>query len=449
MRRSFIPSLLVLALVVGCGDGSTPAGASCEPACSSGYACNFGVCTPACNPPCGALEQCIVRSGASACVSTDASAPPWDIVTDLATNDTPTPPDDASPPGDGALSDTIAPSDTTAPEDAPAPSDTTAPEDNAPITDTPAPIDRPDAGSMDVPRDMTAPMDTTTVTDRGPVTDAPADRGTTTDTPVDRGPGTDVPRDTGPMDAGPPPCGREGQPCCFDVCAAGLRCLADRCQRYTLDTGECFHDSQCPAGRVCAGPQFCTGGRSCFRCTEALSSATGRDTTCMTYTSCATGLCINGRCTASCRYGTTGDTECQTFAANHVCAQTIFGVPPFDAGTAAAWETRGACVPSCARNADCTNGRVCVVNGDYVGDRTRFICSTTTRMGAAGARCTSFRDCQSGLCVNGAFADGTSACTAPCVNNADCPAAAPRCTFIDYYTPNGVPFTGRGCLPAT
>jgi hypothetical protein len=78
MRRSFIPSLLVLALAVGCGDDSTPAGASCEPACSAGYVCSFGICNPACNPPCGPFEQCLVRSGTSTCVSIDTSTPPAD-----------------------------------------------------------------------------------------------------------------------------------------------------------------------------------------------------------------------------------------------------------------------------------------------------------------------------------------------------------------------------------
>ena len=48
-----------------------------------------------------------------------------------------------------------------------------------------------------------------------------------------------------------------------------------------------------------------------------------------------------------------------------------------------------------------------------------------------------------------AFRDGTSACPAPCLTNADCPTAAPQCAMIDYYTPSGVAFTGRGCLPTT
>ncbi|MDQ3037669.1 MAG: hypothetical protein M3Y87_35075, partial [Myxococcota bacterium] len=60
MRATYLLLAIPLLVVAGCDAGTpaTDAGATCEPACRSGFACVRGECVSACNPACGAGERC-------------------------------------------------------------------------------------------------------------------------------------------------------------------------------------------------------------------------------------------------------------------------------------------------------------------------------------------------------------------------------------------------------
>jgi Cys-rich repeat protein len=104
-------------------------------------------------------------------------------------------------------------------------------------------------------------------------------------------------------------------------------------------------------------------------------------------------------------------------------------------------------VRGCARNADCTGGQVCHPALNRVTDRVDFICQDTPAMTSpAGVPCTSGETCQSSLCPPARVAGRPSVCTAPCVTDGDCPAAAPRCLDYPVARPGGAAQTARGCF---
>ena len=80
-------------------------------------------------------------------------------------------------------------------------------------------------------------------------------------------------------------------------------------------------------------------------------------------------------------------------------------------------------------------------------DRVVFICASTRATAPAGTPCRFGDDCQSGMCIGGANPMGGSACSAPCVDDSDCPTAAPVCMPIRLYTSRGTVSPTRGCLP--
>ncbi len=411
MRRRVLWAMILGAAVavVGCGSGDNGSvAAPCVPACRDGYACSFGNCVSACNPPCGPTELCAVVASIPGCVSRDAAAP---------TDATAPPVDVVIPPMDASAGTDVWPMDVTAPDDGSLPPDAST-----------------DAPVMDAPGMDGAHTDTPTGTDVSPASDGDVfDVGTLPDTT-------------------PVPCGALGQLCCDTLaCLGGLICdtSAGHCVTLMSQPGECHRASDCHGGSVCGGPSGCAP-RWCYLCQVAMGVARW-DAPCTGASQCASGVCFRGHCSAACDFGGTGDADCTAIAAGSRCVAMIFGLPPIsDAGIPATWQTFGACTPGCARNADCGAGRVCLPTANLLLDRLDLTCGTTTVAGTAGTPCTDGSTCASGLCILGAFADGGGgACTAPCVTNADCPAAAPVCSPITYETPSGGPQPGNGCLPAS
>lgn len=434
-----------LALAACASDGTdTP----CAPACSPGEACSFGVCMVRCNPACGASQQCILVGGATQCVGVDAGT-----VRDVAADRTP---------GMDALADGAdeVPTFDVASDLAAEPTTPDVALDAAaelPATDAPA------EASLDVAPD--APRD---VASEMPAMDASIDA--PADARVDTGaemPAMDVPRDVvtepPPADAAaempaadayaPPVCGEVGQPCCGgnggDVaCRAGLVCNAfenGRCVRATDPAPlECSATTGCTGGRVCQGPAYC-GTRACMRC--AFAGMLGYDAPCdvrMGGTTCATGVCLTGRCSWACAPGTAGDAECSRQAPNTRCQEAYYGID-IVAMRPTAWVTLGSCVPVCRRNIDCGTGRVCGAIPSLLDDRVEYYCIPEGRM-PAGATCTSGDMCQSLMCLS--IPGVGRRCTTPCLSDTDCPTAAPRCGDLQLLRPgSGAEQASRGCLP--
>jgi hypothetical protein len=244
-------------------------------------------------------------------------------------------------------------------------------------------------------------------------------------------------------DAGPP-CGHAGEMCCGNFCVSGLACDGtSTCVAITRDPNECSRASDCAASDVCGGPTTC-GDHGCFVC-ETSPGAAPFGAPCMAPSECATGVCRGQRCTIPCDLGGTGDADCAARDPNYVCTQLLYrtGTAPMTTIVAL-----GTCRQACARLADCTvAGETCLPQLNYATNAMQFICGITSGTVAAGGACASGSECQSLLCVPGVGPGGAGACTAPCVTDADCPAAASHCAPISWTRPDGTGQSGHGCLP--
>ena len=424
----------------GCFQDDASTQTPCRPACREGFTCVFGTCVSICNPPCGAGSRCVsLDPDRGVCVSEAGDA--------------------ASSQGDANASDVNA-SDVNA-TDASA-TDANATDANA--TDGGAPKDAPTVtdvlAAQDVPFVLDAANDVGAVDAGAALPDRPG-LDAVTDVALDAG-GRDVVmatdrgftdvvnRDVQLPDAGP--CGRPGEPCCAGVgCFAGALCQSDRCVGYTLEADECVSNLDCPRGSVCSGGRSCgtnPNWRWCYRC-QVLPGVARFGETCRSYTDCATGVCSFGRCSYACDLSSVGDGQCAGFGVRSgTCTQITYGLPPIsDAGVPRALQLQGVCEQGCARNRDCAAGTACIPLSDDLLDRVVFICASTRATAPAGTPCMFGDDCQSGMCIGGANPMGGSACSAPCVDDSDCPTAAPVCATIRLYTSRGTVSPTRGCLP--
>lgn len=300
------------------------------------------------------------------------------------------------------------------------------------------------------------PTDGGNGTDGGVLTDAgsPSDLGVPpTDAPV-------TPSDGAAADAHVPPmnCGMPGQACCLGRgCLGGGYCEGAMCRAPVRQTGECSRNADCPTGQTCGGLFTCTGGadggvgdagpintRGCFLCGMP-PGAGAYGAACTNAGSCASGLCSGGRCTEACEFGSAGDTACAAHGPNHRCLNLFFTPTAMAPVT-----TLGVCAPICQRDADCAAGTACMPRLNYFADRMDFACVTPagTLTGSPGDACnpSGTTTCRNILCVQTGSAT-TGYCTSPCLTDADCPAAAPRCAEITLSRPSGMPQGGRSCGP--
>jgi hypothetical protein len=416
----------------------------CSPACPAGQTCSFGICQAYCNPACGASEQCVVVKGATRCVGVDGG-----VVRDVGPELPP--PIDAPVDGGDVATPTEASVDTAS--EPPPPPD--APDDqpaDAIDLDVFFPPDALDASADAVEAD--GALDASADRLDAPGTDAGMDAGMDVgmdaqgDVTVDAAP----PDGTAPDAYTPPVCGAAGQPCCGGVggdvaCRAGLVCNAFERGRCVAATGaeptECVATAMCTGGRVCQGPTFC-GTRACMRC--AVAGMLPYDAVCdprMGGSTCATGVCLTGRCSWACAPGTAGDAECSRRAPNTRCQEAYYGINLM-AMRPTAWVTLGSCVPVCRRNADCPMGRVCAAVPSLLDDRVDYSCVPEGRL-PSGSACTASEMCQSFLCLS---IPGTGRrCSAPCVSDGDCPATQ-RCGEVQLLRPTSdAEQSARGCLP--
>lgn len=416
----------------GCFQDDASTQTPCRPACREGFTCVFGTCVSICNPPCGAGSRCVsLDPDRGMCVSEggDAGGPPGDV---------------------GPAVDAVTASDAPVASDTGAP-DATAAVDGGAVEDVPAVTDVPAA--QDVPTGLDVVIDAGMgLLDRpglDAVTDVPGDARDAA-TATDRGFTDVVNRDVQLPDGGP--CGHPGEPCCAGVgCYAGALCQSDRCVGYALEPDECLSNLDCPSGAVCAGGRSCgtnPNWRWCYRC-QVLPGVARFGETCRSYTDCATGVCSFGRCSYACDLSSVGDGQCAGLGVRSgTCTQITYGLPPIsDAGVPRAVQLQGVCELGCARNRDCATGTACIPLSDDLLDRVVFICASTRATAPAGTPCRFGDDCQSGMCIGGANPMGGSACSAPCVDDSDCPTAAPVCTPIRLYTSRGTVSPTRGCLP--
>nr|MBK7068503.1 hypothetical protein [Deltaproteobacteria bacterium] len=273
----------------------------------------------------------------------------------------------------------------------------------------------------------------------------------------DVGPGVDataVPDATAPSDVVAPAdgsaCGRPGETCCdLRYCAMGGECVATvrdgaivggTCRVAPAGVNECARPEDCTgAGEVCGGPVV-SGAHLCFQCGRSTGTL-GLLAACTSSAMCASGLCSLRQCSTPCAT----DAECATRSPGAVCTAVRYANTI--SATESVFVTRTVCVRGCARNADCPGGQVCHPVLNRVTDHLDFICQDTPAMtGPAGTPCTSGETCQSALCPAALMAGRPSVCTAPCVIDADCPAAAPRCADYLVARPSGAAQPARGCF---
>lgn len=420
--------MLAVALTLsGCFDSGDSAAPRCQPSCRDGFTCVFGTCLSLCNPPCGAGSSCVpIDSERGMCVTeSDVAVAPTDAVSpDVVGDDAPVNADDV----------VVTPGDAPAPEDAPAPDDAVTRSDVASdVVDAVAPADRPDMDVVDLDAPTLDAGGARDVVDAAVVVDRPS---------------TDAPRDV--ADAGR--CGHPTEACCAGIgCFPGSYCVGERCVAYTPLSNECQSNQDCGSSLTCVGGRSCGANpdwRWCYQCLPNAGVARFGET-CRTYSDCATGVCSFGRCTYACDLSGPGDGQCASFGVRSgTCAQITFGLPPVsDAGVPRALQLQGVCEQGCARNRDCAGGTACVPISDELLDRVVFICATSRATAQAGTPCMWGEDCQSGMCIGGANPAGGAACSAPCVDDADCPTTAPVCSTIRLYTSNGTAIPSRGCLP--
>lgn len=366
---------------------STP---TCTPACRAGFQCVNGACVSPCNPPCAANETCVTPPAGPMCM--------------------------LNPAGDSGVADA-------------------AGMDGAALTDsanTEAAVG-PEGSPSDAPS-----------TGDGPVTaDASGDAPSAPDA-MD-----------GSADSGRAPCGLVGQGCCNGyACAAGASCNAMmRCEAVVPEADECTTTGVCPAGQACGFGAYCSGGtRPCLRCITPIAGGLSAGMPCggSVTTSCAANLCASGACRTACALGTmAGLTTCRSTDPQGVCAEYSSTSRLADGGLGPT-TVFGACVHSCAREADCTGGQHCALLGQAVTDDYVTFCRSTVGTIPLGGRCllnpTSRTDlsmycstAQGWQCV----AQSTSAtetmgyCSAFCSTDTDCPSVLPHCTTQSFYRPSG------------
>jgi hypothetical protein len=389
VRMTFLRIPLLAAVLALAACTSSSASPNCYPACRAGFVCAGGACVPECNPPCASGQTCVGSGATAVCIGYDASTPDVPAIVD------------------------------------------------APVTDVPVATDTGpsgDAVAMDAANDASE--------------DTALDGGVTDGSSLDASGLDATGADASTLDAmdasadAPPPCGHAGEPCCYtSFCNAGLSCTSGSCVPITRAAGECSAPSDCTGGQVCAGPSTCTD-HGCFQCVAA-TGTTAYGGACTVGTDCASGVCAAGHCSMACVPGAAGNAACAAHTPGQLCGQVLYRT-----GTAPAITTvaLGVCRTGCQRLADCTvPGENCHPLLNYATNTMDFVCGTSTGA-TAGSPCMSGSECQSFLCVGGVL-DGGGACTAPCVTNTDCPAAAPRCVGISWLRPDGTGQSGMACLP--
>ncbi|MBI5515998.1 MAG: hypothetical protein HY909_19605 [Deltaproteobacteria bacterium] len=263
----------------------------------------------------------------------------------------------------------------------------------------------------------------------------------------------DRPADTAPED-GATTCGYVGRRCCGarrDGCLLGGDCIAGFCRAYTRALGECAYDGDCTMGQVCTGPME-IDGRQSYRCGPPQGTRMLGEP-CAMASECATGVCLVGRCSFTCRPDMNGDADCAARAPGYVCTHRPFpGLPIMDMPHAT---TLGFCIQRCEHERACPTGMACAPAVSTVLDRLVFACfqGNPMRTDTSGAMCmlgTANTSCQAAICIDASMPGMPSrgVCTAPCRNDMDCPSmSAPRCQDIGFELPSGAQQNFRGCQP--
>lgn len=279
-------------------------------------------------------------------------------------------------------------------------------------------------------------------------------------TPTDVPPGTDVqtPPSDNPVvtaDAGDAatraPCGATGQPCCNTTSCTGANLcnnISHVCEAYTPEAGECTTTGTCPSGQVCtyAGAVCAGGTRVCLRCLAAPAGGMPAGSACggTMPVNCATGICANNLCTRTCVPGPEGDAACRAADPQTSCAE-LRGRALVDGGVGPI-AVYGACIRSCHRDADCTNGQKCGLSRSDITDTLIQVCRNPFGAIASGAVCPlspvpdAGRDdpamyCQSEQCFGTA---PNTYCAAFCATDADCPGSTYACMEVPFFRPSNL-----------
>ncbi|MBA2664922.1 MAG: hypothetical protein H0U74_21720 [Bradymonadaceae bacterium] len=152
----------------------------------------------------------------------------------------------------------------------------------------------------------------------------------------------------------------------------------------------------CTESADCVAPEICiidatTGEGVC----GARAGNTGADGICLDSSTCASGICRNGRCAQTCD----SSEDCTE---GRICKSITLGSI-----------TRDLCVDPtpCASDQQCTPPETCTV--DRSGELVRVICLEPSASGKVGDTCTDDSACASNLCLNGV-------CSKPCESPSDC-----------------------------
>lgn len=217
-----------------------------------------------------------------------------------------------------------------------------------------------------------------------------------------------------------------------DTCADHAECKTQMC--LALDgklacQQPCTSDSQCGTGQKCGLFQ----GKTYGACTADTGGTTptkkGVGQVCFASSECSSGLCVgnggnSGLCTQSCGSGS----ACPSGKA---CVQLQSGKGAcLDAGSTKIGD-------ACSKSSDCADGMCVASAGKYVCTKacsktsdcpTTYDCySLSSGAGGCfkgpskqpdGGKCQGSTDCNSGLCVGDAGADG--ACVQPCAGDSQC-----------------------------
>lgn len=265
---------------------------------------------------------------------------------------------------------------------------------------------------------------------------------------------TDEP-DTAEPDASPQPDtgeekGGTGDPCSDgDECVSGI-CLDGACAEECTGAGDCPSGTTCEqldngvfacvallpctANSDCGGDQCVvdrSGAEVGVQCDDPVGAG-GVGAQCSNDAACASGLCLDGGCSAPCDTSndcsTTGQFICEseTLTATGGGTATVNVCKPKPAGT-------------CISDAECPGSERCVAT--KTSTTLTFSCGPAVGSAESIDACSADADCANNLCVDGV-------CAGPCGVVGDCGGAPNRCVVTNVALGSGASASAQICQPA-
>ena len=230
---------------------------------------------------------------------------------------------------------------------------------------------------------------------------------------------------------------------CAEACSGDADCPdGSSCVELeiTLEDGStetvsaCVEDTPCTADGDCAAPDVCVVDRSGDEVDLTCDDPSGPadvGAACTDDSDCASGLCLDGVCSAPC--DTSNDCSAD---GSFVCEITTITT---DTGAS---DDITVCVPRppdiCLSDSECSGTDRCVASKTMTA--IEFACADPVGAGESAEACVADADCAQNLCIDGA-------CAGPCETVGDCGGPPLRCEVTNVDLGNNAMDSAQICVP--